>query len=99
MVIDLPRVNGNEELDLGEVLHMAQVWVNETSAGERLWAPFTFRIGHLLRPGRNEIHIKVGNLLLNAVTQYIDYNWKWLQPPEEKRLDAGLFAPMTLIRE
>lgn len=76
---------------------MAEVKVNGILAGERLWPPFTFKIGHLLRPGQNDITVKVGNLVLNAVTQYKDYNWKWYQAPDSNQLNAGLFGPIYII--
>jgi hypothetical protein len=95
---DLTASDGTETLDLGAVKHMAEVWVNGAKAGERLWPPFRFRVGHLLRPGTNHLRVRVGNLVLNAVTQYKDYNWKWYKAPGDDQLDAGLLGPVTLQR-
>ena len=96
--VELAAVDGTETLDLGEVKHMAEVWVNGSLVGGRLWLPFRFRVGPLLRPGTNHLRIRVGNLVLNAVTQDKDYPWKWHQPPRDDQLDAGLFGPVILRR-
>ena len=96
---EIDRVAGNETLDLGEVSHMAEVWINGQSAGERLWAPFKFEIAKLLRTGSNTVRIRVGNLVLNAINQYQDYQWKWYKAPDDEALDAGLFGPVTVQRE
>ena len=68
-------------LDLGKVCHAAEVWVNGTSVGSRLWGPYIFDVGAALRSGNNEIHVRVANLINNS---YDD-----LQP-------SGLFGPVTL---
>ena len=94
----MDHVEGNETLDLGEVTHMAEVWINGQSAGARLWAPFQFEIGSALHAGENAIRVKVGNLALNAVTQYEGFDWKWFQAPEDKALDAGMLGPVTILR-
>ena len=49
----------------------------------RFAPPFRFAIGGLLVRGRNTLHVKVGNLVLNAVTQYEGYAWRWHGPPAD----------------
>jgi len=95
---EIARVSGDETLDLGEVCHMAEVWINGRSAGARLWAPFQFPIGQWLRPGTNDIRIRVGNLAINAMTQYKDFDWKWYKAPDDEVLDAGLLGPVKIQR-
>lgn len=95
---ELDEVAGTETLDLGQVSHMAEVWINGRWAGERLWPPFRFAAGRFLKPGVNTIRVRVGNLILNAVTQFEDYNWKWFKPPADAQLDAGLYGPVTIRR-
>lgn len=94
--LELAEVTGDEVLDLGTVRHLAEVRINGVLAAVRLWAPYRYAVGPLLRPGRNAIHVRVGNLLLNAVTRYPDYRWRWYQPPTDDQLDAGLLGPVTL---
>ncbi|HEY3333053.1 MAG TPA: glycosyl hydrolase [Capsulimonadaceae bacterium] len=83
-------------LDLGDVKHIAEVTVNGRTIGARLWAPFRFEIASALREGENIVHVRVGNLLVNAVTQYEDYNWKWHGEPTDETLTSGLMGPVTL---
>ncbi len=54
-------------LDLGLVEVVAEAWINGQLAGVRLWAPYRLRVDRWLRPGRNEIEVRVTNLLYNAV--------------------------------
>ena len=98
MQIHIDTICGDEVLDLGQVKHMAELWVNQQRVGMKLWPPFTFDVGQYLLSGNNHIHIKVGNLILNAVTQYPSYNWKWFNEPTDEQLDAGLFGPVCLRR-
>ncbi|MDW8097859.1 MAG: glycosyl hydrolase [Anaerolineae bacterium] len=67
--VDLPTavLIGPIFLDLGLVEVIAEVWVNRTKAGVRLWSPYWVRVDSWLRPGDNEIEVRVTNLLYNAV--------------------------------
>jgi hypothetical protein len=95
---DLKEADGSAVLDLGRVKYMAEVWINGKHAGARLWPPFRFAVGRWLRPGENALRVRVGNLLVNAITQYENFNWKWHRPPTGEMLDAGLFGPVTVLR-
>ena len=48
-------------LDLGEVHSAAEVWVNGKPCGMRLWGPYVFDVSHALRPGENQIRVRVAN--------------------------------------
>lgn len=48
-------------LDLGAVGLAAEVWINGEKAGERAWRPFTFDITGRVRPGRNQLRVRVAN--------------------------------------
>jgi hypothetical protein len=50
-------------LDCGDVGVVEQVLVNGQSAGVRVWLPFRFDIGKLVRPGKNTIRIVVTNAM------------------------------------
>lgn len=54
-------------LDLGLVEAIAEVWVNGTRVGVRLWSPYQLRVDPWLHPGENEVEVRVTNLLYNAV--------------------------------
>jgi hypothetical protein len=71
------------KLDLGKVAHVAEVWVNGKSCGVRLWAPHVFEAGEALRPGANEIRVRVANLINNSYGEFAE---------------SGLFGPVRLVR-
>jgi hypothetical protein len=86
---------------------MAEVFVNDRLVGSRLWAPFTFDITSFVRPGRNKIKVKVGNLYLNEASVNEDMNLymykkiraaSGMNKPNRKDFDAGLFGPVVLNR-
>ncbi|MBU0616567.1 MAG: hypothetical protein KKI02_02505, partial [Planctomycetes bacterium] len=58
------RSNGQDvTLSLGKVRGTAEVEMNSVSAGVRLWHPYEFEVGSLLRKGENVIRIRVANTL------------------------------------
>ena len=95
----------NVQLDLGQVSYMAEVWVNDSLIGSRLWAPFTFDITKYARTGKNKVRIKVGNLYLNESTVNVDWNifihgknrsTHGMNQPDRKDFDAGLLGPVQI---
>lgn len=54
-------------LDLGEVAFVAEVFCNGTSAGTCWMQPYRVNLTGLVKAGRNELEIRVTNLLLNHV--------------------------------
>ncbi len=90
----------NVKIDLGKVLHMAEVWINDIKVGERLWPPFNFDISKAVQPGKNRIRIRVGNLMVNEMGLRDDLGelrlWGWRGVPPASSFDAGLFGPVNL---
>ncbi len=99
--VDLPSaaLTGPIFLDLGLVEVIAEVWVNGARAGVRLWSPYRMRIDPWLRPGDNEIEVRVTNLPYNAVQGQRERAGGMppipgLQPHEWKRVQQqGLVDP------
>jgi hypothetical protein len=54
-------------LDLGQVGDVAEVLVNGRSAGIAWHAPYEVDIGSLVRPGGNDIEVRVANLWVNRL--------------------------------
>jgi hypothetical protein len=81
--IAVSETGGKASLDLGNVKHMAQVWINDQNAGMRLWPPFRFDVTRILSKGKNRIHVRVGNLLNNSYGQ---------------ASESGLFGPVRLVQ-
>jgi len=83
MAITLEEPEKGMSLDLGQVCHVAEVWVNGKSCGARLWGPHVFDIGEALRPGRNEVRVRVANLINNSYGEYTE---------------SGLLGPVRILR-
>ncbi len=79
----------NVELDLGKVYVAAEVLVNGKSVGSRVAAPYKFDLSQLLKPGNNEIEVRVANTL--APHYSIPLKTRDLGP-----LESGLIGPVQL---
>ncbi len=79
--IHVDNVDKPMYLDLGKVCHAAEVWVNGKPVGIRLWGPYVYDISDTLRPGTNEIRVRVANLINNS---YGDSE------------ESGLFGPVVV---
>lgn len=80
---DVPAVPGRRwTLDLGEVHEVAELEVNGTAAGSRLWPPYRLDVTAALRPGRNRVRVRVTNTGANVRGQV---------------LASGLLGPVTLL--
>ncbi len=98
-------------IDLGDVLDVAEVFVNDKSAGVLWTKPFKLDVRDYVKEGKNKIEIKVTNMWINRLTGDIDL------PAEEKFCrtnrpyilegsemgdetfrvqDAGLLGPVTI---
>jgi hypothetical protein len=55
----------NYIIDLGDVATIAEVSLNGQPLGARAWPPYRFGAGNALRPGINELRIRVTNTLAN----------------------------------
>jgi hypothetical protein len=93
------------EIDLGAVKNLAEVLVNDQSAGLLWKPPFRGYITGLLRPGANRLTVRVTNLWPNrligdkqpnanpvAVTTFNPYS------AGSPLLDSGLLGPVTILR-
>jgi len=63
--IECNNVSKDMILSLGTVCNMAEVWINGKHAGAKLWPPYEFDVGELLKTGKNIIKVRVGNLTGN----------------------------------
>ena len=98
---DSAAAGGRLVLDLGEVRHMAEVWVNAKPVGARLWPPFQYEIGEAVVAGKNHLFVRVGNLVCNAMSQHVEAGrttWRPRAPTREER-DAGLLGPVSIRRQ
>ena len=90
---------------------VAEVLVNEKTAGIIGWAPYNLDVSDLMKEGENTITVKVVGSLQNVIGPFnvmpkgIATPWSWrYQPPyrsgsEYYHLDYGLFAPFALYKK
>jgi hypothetical protein len=71
------------EVDFGEVHEICELFVNGTSAGVAMWAPYSFDITSYVNKGENQIELKVTNTLANKI--------------EEKSIKSGLIGPVKIV--
>jgi hypothetical protein len=74
------------EINLGKVNHFAEVWVNDTYLGARLWAPHSFYSNAFVN-GTNRIKVRVGNLVNNQYGS--DYRYS----------ASGLIGPVKILKK
>jgi hypothetical protein len=94
-------------LDLGTVKEMAEVEVNGKTVGGVLWKPpFTLDVTHELKPGSNDIRVKVTNLWPNRMIGDLQlgvtntYTWTDFRPfkADSPLLESGMLGPVTVWR-
>ncbi|MGN6295675.1 MAG: glycosyl hydrolase [Ginsengibacter sp.] len=99
--ISMEKVGLSFSLDLGQVKHMAEVFVNGKSVGARLWPPFVFDLSKELKPGNNTIKIRIGNTIIGDFWLKEDLGnlrtWGWEGIPGFDQYDCGLFGPVKLM--
>jgi hypothetical protein len=91
-------------LDLGEVKHLAEVRFNGVDLGVLWKAPFRVEISGQVKPGKNQLEVKVTNLWDNRcigdlflpesqrITRSNGRSWKKTDP----LLASGLLGPVTI---
>ena len=68
ITVEAGDLKNNIEIDLGDVVSSAEVFVNGRSAGVKVAPPWTFDISGYVREGKNEIKVLIYNTLANNYT-------------------------------
>ncbi len=105
--------NSETILDLGELRDIAEVFINEKSAGILWKKPYQVNIGQLVQPGSNDLKIEIVNMWSNRLTGDLLSDPKdrfcktnhpymktevWPGGDEPYKLQtAGLLGPVTLF--
>ena len=94
------------ELDLGDVRHHAEVWINGRHVRTLLWPPYRTDISAWVREGINEVCIIVSNLIANRMRRGIldegralGWNRYWMEDNIDRdihNLVSGLLGPVTV---
>ena len=98
---------GRLYLDLGRVMVMARVYVNDHAAGGVWTAPWRVNVSGLLVPGENRIRIEVVNNWQNRMVGDLRLpederrTWASVNPfrAESGLQKSGLRGPVRLVRE
>ena len=91
-------------LELGDVRHTAEVFVNNRRVGARLWAPYEFDISPYVQKGLNSLTVRVSNLLANEMRWKRDetrmgdpWHRYWHEDNiESESLVSGLLGPVKV---
>ena len=91
-------------LELGDVRHTAEVFVNNRRVGARLWAPYEFDISPYVQKGLNSLRVRVSNLLANEMRWKRDetrmgdpWHRYWHEDNiEPEALVSGLLGPVKV---
>ena len=85
-------------LHLGRVCDIAEIHVNGRLAGLRWWGDPVFAVGDLLRPGENEIEIRVTTVMCNYMRSLSDNSAarRFTLRRGHEPVSAGLLGPVTL---
>jgi len=89
----------------------AEVYVNGSKAGQICWPPYELEVGRLLKPGENEITVKIVGSLKNTFGHFFKTWYSFLNGPHDwnaapeglpspevySLMDYGLYEPFNLI--
>lgn len=94
-------------LDLGDVRHCAEIWVNHQLVSVKIWKPYQADITEYLLDGENELVIIVSNLASNArrhmlVDEGMALGWNryWNEDNMDRECEnyvSGLLGPVKII--
>ena len=93
-------------IDLGKVMVMARVYVNDTYAGGVWTAPYRLNIGRLLRKGTNSLRVEVVNNWQNRLIgdqklpEQERPTWTSVNPwsADSPLQESGLIGPVRLLQ-
>ncbi len=93
-------------LDLGEVKNLAEIMINAKPVGIVWKPPFRVDVTSALRPGANNVEIRVTNLWVNrligdqqpGVTRKYTYTAMQFYQADSRLLPSGLLGPVRFVR-
>ncbi|CAM8671313.1 glycosyl hydrolase [Sphingobium cupriresistens] len=93
-------------IDLGKIGDLAEVRVNGQLAGTTWFAPYQLDIGKLVKPGANQLEVKVANLWVNRLigdqqpgAEKITFTAAPTYKPDAPLRPSGLIGPVRLLAE
>jgi hypothetical protein len=104
---NVPDTAGCITLDLGSVKNIAEVTVNGVNCGRAWKEPFIVDITSAVKPGENQLEVKVADLWVNRIIGDLQPSTKakvaWVDfqgwyKPDSPLLPAGLLGPVKVIQ-
>ncbi len=93
-------------IDLGKIGDLAEVRVNGQLAGTSWFAPYRLDIAKLVKPGQNQLEVKVANLWVNRLigdqqpgAEKITFTAAPTYRPDAPLRPSGLIGPVQLLAE
>jgi hypothetical protein len=86
--LEASDVKNRLEIDLGDLVSSAELYINGNSAGIKLSPPWNFDISKYARQGENQIEVLVYNTLAN--------NYTSIPTMYRGNIKSGLFGPVTI---
>jgi len=83
-------------LDLGTVHGISEVTLNGIKLGTRWWGRHIFDLKEVLKPGENQLEIKVTTVLLNYMLSLNDNPTAKVWTKDQKPVSTGLIGPVQL---
>jgi len=104
--VDWMKAGGRLWLDLGDVKNLAEVSANGRPLGIFWKAPFRIELTGALKPGGNELQVKVTNLWVNRLigdqqpnaAKKFTYTTQQFYRADSPLLPSGLLGPVRLLR-
>ncbi len=90
--IPAPGRAGRCFLDLGDVQHYAEIWLNGRLVGTRLWPPYRIELTEFVDEGADELALVVSNSIANRFA-WDDWGTRGKGMPEP----SGLLGPVRLL--
>jgi hypothetical protein len=91
ITLDSSDVINDIEIDLGDLVSSAELFVNGKSAGIKVSPPWTFNISEYAIAGENQIEVLIYNTLAN--------NYTAIPTRYQGSLKSGLIGPVRIIVE
>ncbi len=107
-VAEKPPAETKAELDLGRVAEICDVWLNGKRVGIAWQPPYRLDVTDLLRPGRNDLEVRVTNTWHNRLVRDVSLpqaeRVSRMYPPQryqrfkDRRLiESGLLGPVRIL--
>ncbi len=91
ITLDSSDVKNKIEIDLGDLVSSAELFINGRSAGIKVSPPWTFNISEYAIAGENQIEVLIYNTLAN--------NYTAIPTRYQGSLKSGLIGPVRIIAE